>query len=768
MWMWGSTLSSQGSKTVVSKLKENYVNRIYLLVKGTGGTRTSASLLTEFINDAHAEGIEVHLWYIVADDNVYVADHPDAHQYHAPRPGTNDNAYPNTDSKVNLLYPGYKEYVLEGIKYFLDNFDCDGIHLDVIRYGHLVYSFDPQHLQKAESLGCNTERILQLFRDNYNYYANGTGFMNLYAIGDSDIVKWVNMRKDIIHDYISAIRDLIDSVKPNVELNAAFMPEGAYESPTVADIHYGQSYSLNAPLMDEIVPMAYFNSFGGETSWMRTVAEGAIKKVTSNCRIANGFQTFDGVTAKQVREQIQYSLAGGAKGVVGFRYGTTTADHWAVIKEEYRKLYEASPKTITNSGMLEVCKTVCDSLASTLTIPGSVQLDTIDTVTASDFYYMMVNYLRHYSNHNNTPPDDIAIIKDIAVPDSMSGAEPGSQVGIDDILAAGKDDAAYIDAKRKIPNSVTAGTTEYDPAVMFSLYARVINYFGTNGTMPGNMEALACIAPEDWTYRDSILGDNELTGTRMLSICGEVCDQMTASPVVPKQVFTDTGKTKFVSAADFYSMMANYLHLYVENDSTAPKKINIVRNISGPANIAGVQTENPIMLNDLLTICTTDAEFIDANKRVPDFTKVDTVDYDPAAMFWVYARTINWYRNNGTMPNYATVRACTGPETWTYGDTITSVENNFDNLPGNFVLYQNYPNPFNPSTEIGFQLLKSGLVTLKVYDMLGREVAVLINKEISEGYHSVNFNAVNLSSGLYLYQLSAGNFTSVKKMVLLK
>lgn len=88
--------------------------------------------------------------------------------------------------------------------------------------------------------------------------------------------------------------------------------------------------------------------------------------------------------------------------------------------------------------------------------------------------------------------------------------------------------------------------------------------------------------------------------------------------------------------------------------------------------------------------------------------------------------------------------------------------------PKKYELYQNYPNPFNPSTVINFQTAYAGKVTLKVYNVLGKEVATLVNRELSAGSHSAKFTAGNLTSGLYFYTLTAGNFSSTKKMILIK
>ena len=89
-------------------------------------------------------------------------------------------------------------------------------------------------------------------------------------------------------------------------------------------------------------------------------------------------------------------------------------------------------------------------------------------------------------------------------------------------------------------------------------------------------------------------------------------------------------------------------------------------------------------------------------------------------------------------------------------------------LVKDYALLQNYPNPFNPSTIINYQIPKDGFVTLEIYDMLGKEVATLVNENKTTGRYNVEFNAGNLASGVYLYQLKVNDFVSTKKLVLLK
>lgn len=99
--------------------------------------------------------------------------------------------------------------------------------------------------------------------------------------------------------------------------------------------------------------------------------------------------------------------------------------------------------------------------------------------------------------------------------------------------------------------------------------------------------------------------------------------------------------------------------------------------------------------------------------------------------------------------------------------TITGIQTS-NEIPKDFVLEQNFPNPFNPNTIINFSLPSSGLVKLKIYNSLGKEVQTLVNKNLSAGSYSIDFNASNFSGGVYFYKLETENFSKTKKMILVK
>jgi hypothetical protein len=105
---------------------------------------------------------------------------------------------------------------------------------------------------------------------------------------------------------------------------------------------------------------------------------------------------------------------------------------------------------------------------------------------------------------------------------------------------------------------------------------------------------------------------------------------------------------------------------------------------------------------------------------------------------------------------------------YTLNENLTTNVKDQNFIPAEFRLEQNYPNPFNPSTVIKFAVSEKSMTTLKVYDIIGREIATLINEERDAGWYEQSFDASALSSGIYIYRLTAGSKVFSKKMMLIK
>ena len=160
----------------------------------------------------------------------------------------------------------------------------------------------------------------------------------------------------------------------------------------------------------------------------------------------------------------------------------------------------------------------------------------------------------------------------------------------------------------------------------------------------------------------------------------------------------------------------------------------------------------------------------------PTWYAIDTQD-------WTIKDSINWHyyqegddarpRGIDFSPDGNTAYVCcfgasTYPAFEKFTRPATDVQQQSNGVVTDYKLSQNYPNPFNPTTEISYSVAKAGFVSLKVYDMLGREVATLVNSEKATGNYTVNFNATNLASGTYIYQLQVNGVMLTKKMSLLK
>jgi hypothetical protein len=99
---------------------------------------------------------------------------------------------------------------------------------------------------------------------------------------------------------------------------------------------------------------------------------------------------------------------------------------------------------------------------------------------------------------------------------------------------------------------------------------------------------------------------------------------------------------------------------------------------------------------------------------------------------------------------------------------VTSAESGSAQIPAKYELRQNFPNPVNPTTTISFDIPTRSIVSLKIFDMLGREVSTLVYGEMQAGRYTRQWNAANLASGVYFYRLSAGSFVQTKKLLLVK
>ena len=103
-----------------------------------------------------------------------------------------------------------------------------------------------------------------------------------------------------------------------------------------------------------------------------------------------------------------------------------------------------------------------------------------------------------------------------------------------------------------------------------------------------------------------------------------------------------------------------------------------------------------------------------------------------------------------------------------YNTAVIGISENQNQVPLRSTLFQNYPNPFNPTTTINYYIAKPTLVKITIYDLLGKQLSVIMEENKNAGHHNVTFNSDGLASGVYFYEIEAGDYIEAKKMVILK
>ena len=189
---------------------------------------------------------------------------------------------------------------------------------------------------------------------------------------------------------------------------------------------------------------------------------------------------------------------------------------------------------------------------------------------------------------------------------------------------------------------------------------------------------------------------------------------------------------------------------------------------------------NPSVLNGMLRLSTNvfpgtgigcDVSYIGTGTLLGRFLLTTTINFLPLDSF-----RLRW-RNSATGNPYTKLFAIVNNISFEitdssghYVDTImTSTSEPSNEIhPANFILYQNYPNPFNPVTNISYELRVTNYVSLRIFDIAGKEVQTLVNKKQNAGYYSVEWDASGYSSGVYFYKLETENFIDTKRMILLK
>lgn len=320
VWMWPKSVREYGAEAVVARCRRMGVTDIYFLTKGLSGTVSCRSaiapmdcdrdLLSELLCAAHACGIRVHAWFTSASDAAYKARHPESGRYHYVKG--------RDQGLISLADEGYLAYMADFTRELCRNYPIDGLHLDYIRYNHLVYGWSEEDQARYAAEGADTSVLRAMMDRAFPGEEGPELFFEAYRAGDPSVRALARARrKDVVH-FATTLTRIARAEKPGLTLSAALMPEGAYEDVAFSDVHYGQNYEDAAKLYDYVLPMAYSKAYGKDGAWVRQVAEGTARR---GLRTVMGLHAYEGGTGDTLREDIAALKGAPIEGVCLFREG---------------------------------------------------------------------------------------------------------------------------------------------------------------------------------------------------------------------------------------------------------------------------------------------------------------------------------------------------------------------------------------------------------------------------------------------------------------
>ena len=327
VWMWPKSIREHGADKTVERCALMGVTDIYFLAKGLDGVAsfhsayaphvTDRDLLGELLDAAHRRGIRVHAWFTSASDHQYWQKHPESGRCHYIRG--------KDQGLISLADEGYLSYLAQVVEHLCRSYDVDGLHLDYIRYNHIIYGWSEEDKRRYAAEGADIDRLTALMDAMFVHEDKQPEAMfDAFRAGDPSVLALTRARrKDVLH-FAQTMVNTARAVKPGLTLSAALMPEGAYDDVAFSDVHYGQNYQDAAGLYDYALPMAYSQAYGKDAAWVRGVAEGTMRR---GMKTIVGLHAYEGGTAETLRADISGLADTPVEGVCLFREGAFVQAH---------------------------------------------------------------------------------------------------------------------------------------------------------------------------------------------------------------------------------------------------------------------------------------------------------------------------------------------------------------------------------------------------------------------------------------------------------
>ncbi len=693
--------------------------------QGTAPSDTSYDPLKYAITEAHNRGMELHAWL-----NPYRAELSGGSQVSANHVIQKhpDWVIKCSGSEYRFLNPGLPEvrkYVLRIVMDVVERYDVDGIHFDDYFYPYTDYGS---------------------FNDDATFAKYPNGFTNKAKWRENN----VNLLLKMINDSINAVKPWVKfgvspsgnpSVNGTIYCNPGDWLAGNYTDST------GISFS-GEPYIDYIMPQLYWENYGGyQANWTSpSFLKGRDLYIGQAAYRYNEFASTE-LTWETATNRNTSTIKGGV-----FFSSNSVTNNYSFCNDTLEYHYFTHP-AITPKMKWKDKNNYKPNAPSNLRFEinstnGKYELHWDKPAASADgdtaFFYIV------YRSENN-PPD---------INDSTN------LFGLAGLTMLPSNDAKYSVTKGEYygVTAIDRYSNESDMSNVASLNLASLIPEKPELTSPADdSHDLSMTAKLSWSADTSAeryiaqVSNDSTFNSGIVLLTGEYrSTQINFNNIVPGQnyywrikAFGQVGESDY---SDVYSFKSG---------------IPIPPVLNTPAHTATGVSLTPVFTwfstedaSSYRIQVSTSVQFHD-NTFVIDTTLTDTTLSVVAPLT---ANKIYYWRVNA--------KNTYGISFWSdgFGFKTTSalyVSDN-ENIPAEFGLEQNYPNPFNPVTEIKFAIAKQGLVTLKVYDILGREVASLVNENLGAGNYHVNFNSSNLASGTYIYRLIAGNVMIARKMMVVK
>ena len=339
-------MSVLGAQSIVSRCMRLGVTDIFFLAKGLAGTTAHFSrlapacckrdLLRELLDAAHAQGIRVHAWLTSASDEHYKALHPQSGRVHMTR---------GADRGLISLADGrYISYMQQIVSELCRGYDIDGLHLDYIRYNHLLYGWSEADCARYAASGADVAHLRRLMERTFLREQDNEPecIFDAWRAGDKSVLALADTRRqDVVH-FAQSLLCAARAEQGKLILSAALMPEGAYDDTAFSDLHYGQNYGDAARLYDVVLPMAYSKAYEKDGNWVRSVAQGTMKR---GLKAIMGLHAYEGGTAATLKADICALNGAAIEGICLFREGAFAA---AVPEDDKLRLINMLDQPITS------------------------------------------------------------------------------------------------------------------------------------------------------------------------------------------------------------------------------------------------------------------------------------------------------------------------------------------------------------------------------------------------------------------------------------